>query len=293
MKTTSIQLALVAITFVVGSLVSPVVGDEQTEQRRAQLLAEMQSLAQQTKVSYQGSTTSLKLADKPVFRYDDQPRRFIDATMWIWTDGGRPVACQKIEAKLEFNTGEPLWGYCFTSLSTEKLGVAWADRSYHSTEPGITFTPLTDAPPPAAGAAQRRRQIRELARGFTGRILQNPRTGDSSEMRLFSTPIFEYTEPTSKLLTGAVVGFETNGTNPDVLVLIEVGGSAEKPQWQFAPARMTTGGVTLNYRDRKVWEAPFVEPGQGPFSNWLFFQTPRTPTPFETVPAARPKPNQP
>src|SRR4029450_5315602 len=98
MKTTSVQLALVAITSVVVGVAAPVVGDEQTEQRRAQLLAEMQSLAQQTKVSYQGSTTSLKLNDKPVFRYDDQPRRFIDATMWVWTDQGRPMAFQKIEA---------------------------------------------------------------------------------------------------------------------------------------------------------------------------------------------------
>jgi hypothetical protein len=288
------HLAFPFVALLLGLLLAaPCAGDEAAEGRRAKLLEQMRSLAEQTAVKLASGTSQPKLVEQPVFRYDDQPRRFIDATMWIWTDGGRPVACQKIEAKLEFNTGEPLWGYCFTSLSAEKLNVAWTDRSYRSTEPGIAFTPLTDAPAPAAGAAQRRRQIRELARGFTGRILQNPRTGDSSEMRLFSTPIFEYTDPTSKLLMGAVVGFETNGTNPDVLVLVEVGGSPEKPEWQFAPARMTNGGVTLNYRNRKVWEAPFVEPGQGPFSNWLFFQTPRTPTPFETLPAARPKPNQP
>jgi len=288
------HLAFPFVALLLGLLLAaPCAGDEAAEGRRAKLLEQMRSLAEQTAVKLASGTSQPKLVEQPVFRYDDQPRRFIDATMWIWTDGGRPVACQKIEAKLEFNTGEPLWGYCFTSLSAEKLNVVWTDRSYRSTEPGIAFTPLTDAPAPAAGAAQRRRQIRELARGFTGRILQNPRTGDSSEMRLFSTPIFEYTDPTSKLLMGAVVGFETNGTNPDVLVLVEVGGSPEKPEWQFAPARMTNGGVTLNYRNRKVWEAPFVEPGQGPFSNWLFFQTPRTPTPFETLPAARPKPNQP
>src|SRR4029450_9998270 len=98
MKTTRIQLVLVAITLVVGSFAAPVVGDEQTELRRAQLGAGRKSLAKQTKVNYQGSTSPLKLNDKPVFRYDDQPRRFIDATMWVWTDQGRPMAFQKIEA---------------------------------------------------------------------------------------------------------------------------------------------------------------------------------------------------
>lgn len=261
--------------------------DDDAQRRRAMLLDQMRSLAEKTTVEYAGGASQPKLVEQPVFRYDDQPRRFIDATMWIWTDGGRPVACQKVEAKYEFNRGDPLWGYCFTSLSPDKLKVSWADRTYQSTQPGIAWQALADSPRPAAGNTQRKRQLRELARGFAGRILQNPRTGDSSEMRLFATPIFEYADPQTKQLAGAVFGFETNGTNPDVLVLVEARGTADKPEWQFAPARMTNGGITLNYKDRKVWEAPFVEPGQGPLANWLFFQTPRTPTPFESVPAAR------
>jgi hypothetical protein len=251
---------------------------------RVELLRQMGALAAQTKVGLIDSDRQFQLVEKPVFRYDDQPRRFIDATMWIWTDGGRPVACQKIEAKLELNTGQPLWGYCFTSLSTEKLDVQWADRTYRSTEPGIAFQPLADAPNPAATSAQRKRQSRELARRFSGRILQNPRTNESSAMRLLTTPIFEYADPQTSLWRGAVYGFETNGTNPDLLVIVEVGGDPEKPQWQFAPARMTTGGITLNYQDKKVWEAPFVSPGTGPFANWLFFRTLRTPVPGESTP---------
>jgi len=279
------RLSLQFVALLCGILLAaPCRGDDAAEGRRTKLLEQMRSLAEKTAVEFDSSTTSPRLVEQPVFRYDDQPRRFIDATMWIWTDGGRPVACQKIEAKLEFNTGEPLWGYCFTSLSTEKLKVAWADRSYRSTEPGIAFQPMPDAPAPAAGNLQRKRQIRELARGFAGRILQNPRTGDSSEMRLFATPIFEYSDPATKQLTGAVIGFETNGTNPDVLVLIEARNDSGKLQWQFAPARMTNGGVTLNFHDRKVWEAPFVEPGEGPFANWLFFQVKRTPVPGEATP---------
>jgi hypothetical protein len=279
------RLALQFGAFFCGILLAaPCRGDDAAEGRRTELLEQMRSLAQKTAVEYASGTSRPKLVEQPIFRYDDQPRRFIDATMWVWIDAGRPVACQKIEAKLEFNTGEPLWGYCFTSLSTEKLKVAWADRSYCSTEPGIVFQPLPDAPAPAAGSTQRKRQIRELARGFSGRILQNPRTGDSSQMRLLTTPIFEYADPQTSILNGAMFGFETNGTNPDLVVLLEVRGSPEKPEWQFAPARMTTGGITLNYRDEKVWEAPFVSPHDGPFANWLFFRTPRTQVPGETTP---------
>jgi hypothetical protein len=261
---------------------------EQLARRRETLLAEMRSLAGQTKVAYASGQSDIRFVEQPVFRYDDQPRRFIDATMWIWTDGGRPVACQKIEARYEFNRGDPLWGYCFTSLSTDTLKAAWEGRSYASTEPGIAWQSFPDHPPPAAGNVQRKRQLRELARGFAGRMLVNPRTGESAELRLFSTPVYEYSDPRTKLPVGAVFGFEVNGTNPDLLVLIEARGTPEKPEWQFAPARMTTGGITLNYDDRKVWEAPFVEPREGPFANWLFFATSRKPSQFETLPTAKP-----
>ena len=278
------QLAAVFATLVVGGVIAPAADNEQLAQRREQLLAEMTALAQKTKVAGE-SDAQLKLVERPVFRYDDQPRRFIDATMWIWTERGRPVACQKIEARLHQDTDRPQWGYCFTSLAEGKLSVSWAeDRKYESTEPGIAFQPVPGAPLPASRTTERRRQARDIARALSGRILINPRTDASAEMRLLTTPLYEYTLPGSDLLAGAMFGFETNGTNPDLLVLVEARGQAGKPTWHIAPARMTTGGITLSYRDEKVWEAPFVSPHDGPFANWLFFNTPRTPVPGETTP---------
>src|SRR4029453_2608237 len=228
MKTTRIQLVLVAITLVVGSFAAPVVGDEQTELRRAQLVAEMQSLAQQTKVNYQGSTPSLKLNDKPVFRYDDQPRRFIDATMWVWTDQGRPMAFQKIEAVEYGDLAAPnaLWQFCFASTASDLLNVEWPEkRTFRSSEPGIAFAPLAAAPAVAEGNAQRKGQARDLSRKFTGRIVTSPKANISQEMRLLTTPIFEYADPETKEFRGSVFGLSTNGTNPDVLIVLEVRGA--------------------------------------------------------------------
>ena len=198
--------------------------------------------------------------------------------MWIWTDGVRPVACQKVEARWHFDTNKPEWGYCFTSLSSDLIAARWSkDRAWRSTAAGIEFQPVAGADAPSTSTAARRRQAREIARGFACRMLVNPRTEETAEMRLLTTPIYEYSDPQLKLLLGAVFGFEMNGTNPDLHVLIEARGEADKPAWHFAPARMTTGGITLKYGDKTVWEAPFVEPGTGPYANWLFFTTPREP----------------
>jgi hypothetical protein len=252
---------------------------------RTELLSQMRALAAQTKVTLEGPSEPAVLVKAPVFRYDDQPRRFIDATMWIWTDGGRPIACQKIEARRHFNTNEPLWGYCFTSLCADPIAARWSeDRHWRAAEAGTRFQPVPSAAAVGSTTAARRRQAREIARGFACRMLVNPRTEETAEMRLLTTPIFEYSEAESKLLRGAVFGFEVNGTNPDLLVLIEVQGEEEKSAWHFAPARMTTGGITLKYAEKVVWEAPFVEPHTGPYANWLFFSLPRTPLAGEVQP---------
>jgi hypothetical protein len=271
----SLGAALAALAF------QPLAGaDEKAEReaRRAELLKQMKALAEASDVRFAADDKPAKLVNSPVFRYDDQPRRFIDATMWIWTDGARPVACQKVEARRHFDTNKPLWGYCFTSISTDQITARLsANRAWTSTEAGIAFQPVPGADSPAATSAARRRQAREIARAFACRMLVNPRTDETAEMRLLTTPIYEYADLDSKLLLGAVFGYEMNGTNPDLLVLVEARGERDKLAWNFAPARMTTGGLTLKYGDKTVWEAPFVEPGTGPYANWLFFTTPRTP----------------
>jgi hypothetical protein len=297
-KTTLTQFALLTITSVVGCVAAPVWADESTESReaaedyRAQLLAEMQSLAQQTKVSREGRTHQLKLADKPIFRYDDQPRRFIDATMWVWTDGGRPVAFQKIEAVEYGDTAAPnsRWQFCFASTAQDRLVVDWSEkRNFRSTEPGIAFAPLSAAPAVAEGSIQRKRQARDLARQFTGRIVTSPKTNTVQQMRLLTTPLFEYIDPTTKEFRGSVFGLSTNGTNPDVLIVLEareeqVRGGAGRLAWHFAPARMTCCEVTLAFADAKVWQVDWVNGTEAPFATWTFFSSVRQSPAVESTP---------
>ncbi len=257
------------------------VAEEETrETQRARLLRQMRTLAEKTNVQLVAADRPALLVANPVFRYDDQPRNFIDATIWVWTDADRPIAFQKIEAKIHQDTRKPLWGFCFTSLASQPLSVTWADaKPYTSTEAGITLKPLprvTEAV--AATSAARKRQMRDFARAFSARITINPKTNSTAEMRLLPTPIYEFSNLESNLLRGAVFGFSSNGTNPDLLVMFEAAPVDGKTRWQFAPARMTTGGLSLRFHDDLVWEADFVSPHAGPFASWTFFGAPREDT---------------
>jgi hypothetical protein len=259
-------------------------GDDRIERRRAQLLEEMRDLAGQTRVAYAESGREPTLRPHPVFRYDDQPRRFIDATVWVWTDAGRPFALQKIEAKYHIATGAPQWGYCFTSLSPERVTVQWPEgRTYQSTEPGAVFRELPEAPPVPKKAVARRRQLRELARRFSARIVMDAKKDETQAMRLLPTPLLEYADPGSDS-HGAVFGFAATGTNPDLVVLIEVGRETGDAHYRFAPARMTSGGLHLQYDGVEVWDVPWVNWDQAPFAAWTFFAAPRTPVPDESIP---------
>ncbi|HVA49845.1 MAG TPA: hypothetical protein VNH11_25990 [Pirellulales bacterium] len=94
-------------------------------------------------------------------------------------------------------------------------------------------------------------------------------------MRLLPTPVLEYSDPESKEYLGAVFGFATNGTNPDLLVLLEPRRADGAPIWHYAAGRMTIGRVTLKYRGGPVWQVEFCPPRPAAFPSWTFFLTPR------------------
>jgi hypothetical protein len=158
-------------------------------------------------------------------------------------------------------------------VSSELLVAQWPKRRFRSTEPGVTFRPLKEAPAVGTGNAERKRQARELARKVSARIETDP----SEEMRLLTKPLFEYADPKTDEYRGAVFGFGTNGTNPDLLLLLEVRGEKDKAAWHFAPARMTTGALTLRWGNAKVWECESVHGKDVPLKTWTHFGTSRKP----------------
>jgi hypothetical protein len=249
---------------------------EKNERDRARMLKQMTDLAAEAKLILKNAQREPKLVPQPVFRYDDQPRRFIDATMWVWTDRGRPVAFEKVEAMIHRDTGEAQWGYCFTSVTEDQVAIRWNEsHNYHSKEAGINFQPLEGAPEVFEKESQQKRQARDLAKGLSARVVIDPKNNVTQEMRLLTTPVYEYTDEKTKEYAGAVFALSTNGTNPDLLVLLEPREAGGKTKWHIAPARMTSGGVTLSFRDKKVWDCPFVSPREAPFATWTFFQIPR------------------
>ncbi len=233
--------------------------------REASLKA-LRQRVENTRVSLTKKTDPpLKVVPAPVFRYSDELRHIEDAGLWIWTDRGRPAAAMKVERYQAGRFPVP-WLYCFTSLSPELVHAEWADaKPFQAKQPGVKWQPLDDEP--AMTRAARLVQMRDIARRFSVDLVQDVAGQNRTQMRLLSQPLLRYDE-TPDVLDGAVFGFTGTGTNPDVLLLLDL---PPKGGWRFGIAGMTAEGVTAKLGETVVANLPHTAGRGNVFDNWCNF----------------------
>ena len=109
---------------------------------------------------------------------------------------------------------------------------------------------MPDAPTPADDEAGRLRQMRDLARRFSAREFWDGRT---YALRLLPHPIDRYADPASGLVDGTIFTF-ANGTNPELLLLIEARRHGDGPaKWSYAAARFARSELFLKLGPRCSW----------------------------------------
>jgi hypothetical protein len=224
-----------------------------------------------------GQKTVAQPLPEALVRYSDQPRNILDATVWGYGTKGRPSCIQKVECyRLP---GSPKYFYCMASLSDGLVSATWRNgRTWSANKPGIQMLPLPDGPKAASTQSGRLLQIKSAIRQFSA-TFSDPAGGVREEIRLLPRPIYRYADPGAGLQDGAIFAFATNGTNPDLLILIELHGpDLARATWKYGPARMTLGQLTVRLDNRDVWSVPYYPPPWGnnaaKFDTWLcFFDT--------------------
>ena len=205
-----------------------------------------------------------QLVENPIFRYSDELRDIEDAGIWLWTDHNRPVAALKVERYKPRRFRVP-WLYCFTSLSSDLLRADWPDAvAFAAKKPGITWQPLDDKPAPSRAA--RLLQMRELARRFSAEMFKD-KENDRTQMRMLTQPLYRC-EESAEVLDGAIFGFTGTGTNPDLLLLLDL---PPKAPWRFAAAGMTAEGVRIKLKEKLVFESPHTAGKGNVFDTWTNF----------------------
>jgi hypothetical protein len=198
------------------------------------------------------------LTPQPVLRWRNVVRgQEGEAMMVVWPHAGRPIAM----------TGIYPWKgrmvHEFDSLSREsKLVARDKDRVIWSPQtPGVEFKDVPGSPKPAKTPAERLRQMKAIAERFQARMTGwQADDSDQEALRLLPRPLHRYDlanakEPDPNLLDGALFAY-VQGTDPEVVLVLEAVGTAEKAGWQYAFARATSGGLEVKLDGHVVWTAP-------------------------------------
>jgi len=236
---------------------------------RAGRLDEMKQIA----FSFQADTIDGLIRDRaamarePLHRWNDPTREFSDGTLWFWKSSGRPIGVVAIELYPYDKAFGVVWNLEFTSLSTGPIEVEGGehfDRHYADLYPprpdgrlrwappkgGVTFREIPGAPTPAATEAERLRQMKDMVKRFSAREVFK---SQEYALRLISRPVDRYSDQASGLEDGEIFLYG-NGTNPEVLLMIEAQRASEgRSAWSYAAAPLARAEVTLRLDRKDVW----------------------------------------
>lgn len=206
---------------------------------------------------YPTPDSTSRLTPQPVLRWRNVARgQEGEAMMTVWAHNGRPVALVSIY---------PWQGkmcHEFESLSREsKVNAREKDRLIWSpAAAGVEFKDVPNAPKPAKTAAGRLRQMKAIAEGFQATMTGwQGDNADQESLRLLTRPLHQYDlstakEPDAKLLDGGLFAY-VQGTDPEVVLVLEAIGTTDEAIWQYAFVRATSGGLEVKLGSEVVWSA--------------------------------------
>lgn len=178
----------------------------------------------------------------------------------LWTHKGRAVVAASV-----FPWNGRL-GHELESLSRGTFVCRREGEIVWAPETGIPYAAVPEADPPAETPAARLRQMKTIADRFTITMLGwKEDDSDREQLRRLAKEFYRYKPEEPGLVDGAVFAF-VKGTDPEAVLVLEAvetqkGKGAE---WQYALARLTSGGVEARLGEQVIWRIEKHTPRQDP-----------------------------
>ena len=206
----------------------------------------------------------LKRVKKPILGHT---QRNSDARMgagqigsvFLWTDDrGCPAVVITVLANALKNPDQPgqrRVTHVLQSLSTKPLTALWRGQELWTPDrPGIEWKAVPGSPVPGDSSAKRLAQARSIARKFRSHSIDS--RGSRWELRVLSKPMFEFEQlPQGSGRGGALFAF-CEGTDPEVLFIVETRPTDEGPRWHYAFAAFSNYELHASLAGQEVWTVP-------------------------------------
>jgi hypothetical protein len=201
----------------------------------------------------------LELKREPVFEWSNPVReRLQQGVVFLWLRDGRPAALGCIFSQPDAKLPGRRLVHEFHALDREKLLVSRSSRALNEWKPqaGLERKELPDAGEPAATAGARLVQMRRLAQQFTGHEINTNEEGKRVELRLLPAPLYRYPPARNGVVDGALFALvSTDGTDPEVLLLLEAREGDGKTRWEYACGRFSDWHLHVQRKDREIWSS--------------------------------------
>ncbi len=221
---------------------------------------------------------AFELVPEPLMTFDNPVSRIRDGFLFVWTQGGRPVAAMKCY----YNEPQASWGRTFVSLGEKRLEMTIENaKTWTPQDAGATFSVLPDAPPPAGQPQLRLAQMRSLAERFEVVDHWGKEEPTDWNLRLLRTPLYRYSAEGEGIRDGALFGYVLT-TSPEALLLLEARDTEDGPRWHYAVSRMTVFGLTVSLAGQPVADFPRLRtwPATG---TYFHLAVPMTDYPFAEI----------
>jgi hypothetical protein len=192
----------------------------------------------------------LQLVEKPVMKWANDDDWSGD--IFLWTKDGLPAV---IGCMLSGPAGETSRNMFHEFHLLAERPIAAADlqtrRTWQPAE-GLKRLPLTSAPHPVETSAGRLTQMRQIAKRFSAHM----EASGTWELRLLPQPLFRYGGGDGQPTDGALFTWVwSKGTDPELILLVELRPGDGTPQWHYAPVRFSNRALWLKYENAEVWRA--------------------------------------
>lgn len=204
------------------------------------------------------ATEPLVLIKKPILRWTNPHVGRVYGSVFLWTAEGRP---QAVASAFKWYSPQEDFYFEAKSLAGDLLNASRAGLpKWRSRAADLQWSLLSDAAAPRESRRERLQQMRQLARDFSGELIDR-RNGDDGrrvQLRLLTQPIYRYEGVKPPTVDGALFAF-VQGTDPEILLLLEARDDGARRQWHYAIARLNTDTLTVRRNERDVWKVDGID----------------------------------
>jgi hypothetical protein len=198
----------------------------------------------------------LELKKEPLLEWSNPVRGGQgQGVVFLWLREGRPSALGCIYSQPAPRLKGRRIIHEFLALDRAKLLVSrpngntpWAPQA------GLERKELPDAGAPAVTAGARLVQMRRLAQEFSG--YETDSEGKRWALRLLPAPLYRYPAAKTGVIDGALFALvSTEGTDPEVLLILEARAEDGKTRWEYACGRFAGRSLYVQRKDKEVWSS--------------------------------------